>query len=159
LVSIWYDQSGYSRDLTQTDTAKQPSIITAGIIYKKDFRSTLYLDAINDGMLYTGDSYFSPAFYSVNLVAGSNSNTVAPRRAVQGKYDSYYINAYNWLVGPYNNTHSWFAGGPVSGAFNHQIAQPWSTTKLERFTVIYNEGATYFSTSYRNNVGQNVFCF
>jgi hypothetical protein len=40
-VSIWYDQSGNSRDLTQTTIANQPQIVTAGVVNLQGTKPTL----------------------------------------------------------------------------------------------------------------------
>ncbi len=136
-VTIWYDQSGNARNLTQATTGKQPTIVNAGVIYRKNNQPTLYFDATDDGMLLSGSNYLTSNGFSVNLVAGSNSASTGLRRAVQGS------DANNWLIGPYQNTHSWFAGN-----WNHQIAVPWSTTQVERFTVIQSTSSA--NTSFRN---------
>ncbi len=123
-ITIWYDQSGNARNLTQTTENMQPAIINGGTIFRRNFRPTMYYDNANDGMVFTGAAYLSNNPITVNVVAGSNSNTAAFRRGVQG--------SANWLIGPYNNQHSWFAGT----GFNHQETTPWSTTNIERLTVI-----------------------
>ncbi|MFY7964334.1 MAG: LamG-like jellyroll fold domain-containing protein, partial [Chitinophagaceae bacterium] len=138
-VTIWYDQSGNARNLTQTTASKQPTIVNAGVIFRKSTLPTIFFDATDDGMLFTGADYLITNGFTVNLVAGSNSASASARRAVQG------VNGINnnWLIGPYQNTHTWFAGG-----FNHQAATPWLTSQVERFTVI--QATSVANTSFRN---------
>ena len=136
-VTIWYDQSSNARNLTQTTAAKQPAIINAGVIFRKNNKPTVFFDGTDDGMLFSGTDYLTANGFSVNLVAGSNSASNLGRRALQGKV------GVNWLIGPYTNAHTWFAGD-----FNHVQAIPWSTTQVERFTVIQANGSA--NTSFRN---------
>jgi hypothetical protein len=142
-VSIWYDQSGYGRDLAQATTTMQPAVVSAGAIYRRNGQPTIYHDATNDGLDYGGTAYLTSLPLTVNIVAGSDGNNVAFRRAVQGDGGN------NWLIGPYNNQHSWFANG-----WNHQISTPWATTKVEYFTVV--EPSSNPCTSWRNGVSQST---
>ena len=142
-VTIWYDQSGNGRNLTQATTSKQPAIINAGVIYRRNGLPTIYHDATDDGLSYTGTDYLTSLPISVNIVAGGNSNNNVFRRAVQG------TGTNNWLVGPYSNQHAWFANG-----WNHQISTPWSTSSVEYFTVI--EPSSTACTSWRNGVSQST---
>ncbi|MFY8004907.1 MAG: FG-GAP-like repeat-containing protein, partial [Chitinophagaceae bacterium] len=136
-VTIWYDQSGNARNLTQTTTGSQPAIVNTGVIYRKSGSPTVFFDATDDGMLFTGTDYLTANGLAVNVVAGSNANDNLPRRAVQG--------TSNWVIGPHGNAHSWWAGD-----WNHQIATPWSTTMVERFTVIQTPTINTANTSFRN---------
>jgi len=137
-VTIWYDQSGNNRDLTQTNTNRQPSIVSNGTLYRRSSMPTMYYDNFDDGMLYNGANYLTANPISVNLVAGSNAASNTSRRAVQG--------TGNWFVGPHSGRHVWYAGG---GNVNDTA---WSTTQLERFTVI--QPVTDICTAWRN--GANV---
>jgi hypothetical protein len=137
-ITIWYDQSGNARDLAQATTGSQPAIINAGVIYRRNGKPTIYHDNIDDGLTY-GSNYLTTNPLSVNIVAGSNSNSTSLRRAVQGPS--------NWLIGPYSNQHSWYAGG-----WNHQISSPWSMSNVEIFTVI--QPSANPNTSWRNGVSQ-----
>ncbi|HAN38696.1 MAG TPA: hypothetical protein DCQ29_07310, partial [Chitinophagaceae bacterium] len=137
-ITIWYDQSGNGRNLTVTSASNQPSIINAGVIYRRSEQPAVYFDG-DDGMFFSGSDYLTALPLSVSVVAGSNSSSTGFRRAVQG--------TNNWLIGPYGNTHGWYASG-----WNHQIAAPWSLTRQEVFTVI--EPTTASCTSWRNGVSQ-----
>nr|WP_294898811.1 fibrinogen-like YCDxxxxGGGW domain-containing protein [uncultured Pedobacter sp.] len=141
LVTIWYDQSGNGRDLTQIISSKQPAIINNGSIYRRNGVPVIFHDASDDGMRYAGSDYLTTTPVSVNIIASSNGDNVTLRRAVQG--------TNNWLIGPYNNQHSWFADG-----WNNQISMPWSTSNLEIFTVI--EPAASANTSFRNGSAQTT---
>ena len=137
-VTIWYDQSGNGRNLTQANTSQQPAMVNAGVIYRRNSLPTVFHDAVNDGLAY-GSNYLTSNPLSVNIVAGSYANSNAMRRAVQG--------TSNWLIGPYSNAHSWYANG-----WNHMIATPWSITSVEVFTVI--QPSVNACTSWRNGITQ-----
>ena len=140
-VTIWYDQSGNARNLTQSTTSKQPSIINSGTVYRRNSKPVCFHDASDDGLLYSGSDYLTSTPLSVNIIAGSNATSNNNRRAVQG--------TSNWLIGPYGNNHGWFANG-----WNHTITTAWSTTDVEIFTVI--EPVTNTCTSWRNGVSQTL---
>lgn len=122
-VSTWYDQSGNNRHLTQTNFAWQPIIMQSSSIIRRNGQPTIYHGTSYSGLSYAGPPYLIDGPYSVNLVAGSNSNSGSPRRAIQG--------SNNWLIGPYGNLHSWYAEG-----WNHNTTPVWSTTSNEIFTVV-----------------------
>ncbi|MCC8424742.1 MBG domain-containing protein, partial [Mucilaginibacter sp. UR6-11] len=120
-VTIWYDQSGNTRNLTQTNSSRQPSIVNAGTIYRRNGLPTLYHD--DDGLAYSGADYLNTTPLTVNTVAGSNSNNGGARRAIQG--------TSNWLIGPYGNNDGWYTDG-----WNYYYSAPWSVTRVENFTVV-----------------------
>jgi gliding motility-associated-like protein len=123
-VTVWYDQSGHTRDLTQTDFNRQPAIVHDGTIYRRNGLPTLYHDPYDDGLIYTGADYMASIPLTVNTVAGSNSYNGGARRAIQG--------SSNWLIGPYGNNDGWHADG-----WNVYYSEnPWSLTRVENFTVI-----------------------
>jgi hypothetical protein len=140
-VAIWYDQSGWGRNLTQATTSAQPTIITSGAIRTRGTTPTLFLDSADDGMTSAAGSYINATPVSVNLVAGQNGTGNGARRAVAG--------SNNWLLGPYSNLSSWHADG-----WNHQLSPQWSTTGVETFTVI--EPAATANTSFRNGISQTA---
>ena len=149
-LTIWYDQSGNSRNLAQATTDKQPVIIESGVIYTRNTKPTVFFQgeenglaaSTYDGMACVTANYLTSNPISVNLVAGSKANQSSThlRRAIQG--------SNNWLVGPYQDKHSWYAGG-----FNHNINEAWSTTEAEVFTVIQTGSG---NSSYRKSVAQTT---
>ena len=139
-INTWYDQSGNARNLTQATVSRQPTIIAGGVIYRRNGLPSVYHDNSDDGLSY-GTNYLTALPLSVNIVAGSNSGSTSLRRAVQG--------TNNWLIGPYSNLNAWYANG-----WNHSDNNPWSTTKVECFTVI--EPASTVNTSWRNGISQTT---
>ena len=47
-VKTWYDQSGTSKNLTQTGTGKQPEIVSGGVVHKANGKPTMKFDGGND---------------------------------------------------------------------------------------------------------------
>lgn len=52
-VTVWYDQSGSSKDLTQANTSKQPRIVNAGVLEMKNNHPAVYFDGVDDSMSNT----------------------------------------------------------------------------------------------------------
>ncbi len=137
-VTVWYDQSGNGRNLTQTNTDYQPAIVSSGTIYRRNYMPTLFHDNTNDGLTYSGGNYLTSLPLSVNIVAGSNSSGTSARRAVQG--------TSNWLIGPYSNNDAWYAEGwNLSDG-----SSAWSTSNVEVFTAI--EPSSDPCTFWKNSV-------
>ena len=142
-VTIWYDQSGNGRNLIQTNTSRQPTIVNGGVVYLKNDKPTIYVDNVDDGMNFPGTSYLTSMPFSVNAVAGSNSSNGGARRALDAREN-------NWLLGPYDNQHGWYSNG-----WNNYGTYPaWSTTSVEVFTVI--QPSSNANTSWRNGVSLNT---
>jgi hypothetical protein len=139
LVTIWYDQSGNARNLRQSNASRQPTIVAAGVIKRRNYAPTIYHDASDDGMLYAGSNYATSTPFTANIVAGSNSGNGGARRAIQG--------SNNWLVGPYGNNNAWYANG-----WNVYAGPSWSTTEVEIFTAI--EPVSDPNTFWRNGVSE-----
>jgi hypothetical protein len=53
-VTTWYDQSGNSRDTTQTTAANQPQIVSSGAIILENAKPCLKFDGSNDTLRMTG---------------------------------------------------------------------------------------------------------
>lgn len=148
-LTIWYDQSGNARNLAQANTDKQPVIIASGVLYTRNTKPTVFFQgeenglasSTYDGMEFTTD-YLTTNPISVNLVAGSKANQSSThlRRAIQG--------SNNWLVGPYEDKHAWFAND-----FNHKIIEPWSISEVEVFTVIQTSST---NSSWRKSISQTT---
>ena len=142
-VTIWYDQSGNGRNLIQTTLSRQPTIVNGGVVYLKNDKPTIYVDNTDDGMNFPGTSYLTSMPFTVNAVAGSNSDNGGSRRALDARDN-------NWLLGPYNNQHGWYSNG-----WNNYGTYPaWSTTSVEVFTVI--QPSSNANASWRNGVSLNT---
>lgn len=72
-VTKWYDQSGNTRDASQTTQANQPRIVDAGTVEKRNSDISLFFDGSNDSLASTYS--FSSAFtaFGVVNVAGTTS--------------------------------------------------------------------------------------
>ncbi|MFN3782439.1 MAG: fibronectin type III domain-containing protein [Spirosomataceae bacterium] len=63
-VSVWYDQSGNNRNLTQTNWPEQPRIVTNGVTSRKNNQPTIHFFASNK-LNITGGLETTHAFHSV----------------------------------------------------------------------------------------------
>ena len=78
-VDTWYDQSGISRDATQTITSNQPQVVNSGSILIQNGKPTILFDGINDSLvnttpfLYTNFSgFFVNKFNQFNISNGAS---------------------------------------------------------------------------------------
>ncbi|MFN8699532.1 MAG: arabinofuranosidase catalytic domain-containing protein, partial [Flavobacteriales bacterium] len=53
-ISTWYDQSGNGRDITASTLARQPAIVTGGIVNLRNARPALVFDGADDQLLLNG---------------------------------------------------------------------------------------------------------
>jgi prepilin-type N-terminal cleavage/methylation domain-containing protein len=135
-VTRWYDQSGNGRHKSQGNTARQPRIVTAGVVETMSGKPTVRHDAGVGLVAPTGAYLTNASAASVNLVAASTSSSTVFRRAL-GSPD------INWLLGPYQNLN-----GFHSVNWNNLTGPAWSQTQVEVFTVI--QAPT--NTSWRNGL-------
>jgi len=73
-VSIWYDQSGNSRNATQVTQSAQPRIVNSGVVDKKSGKTALFFDGIDDllngaGFSLTLSNFTSTCVFA--LISGS----------------------------------------------------------------------------------------
>jgi len=76
-VKTWYDQSGNANDQIQTDTAKQPQIVTAGVVNLIGGFPSVTYDGSNDEMTcatYSGDHSSHTGFFVGNSSADGYRN-------------------------------------------------------------------------------------
>lgn len=84
-VTIWYDQSGNQRNAVQTDTLKQPSIVTAGVINGLNGRPTLRFDGIANAT--TGDGLLVS---NLPTQTGTSNSVFWIQRTSDGQYMPLY---------------------------------------------------------------------
>jgi len=80
-VTTWYDQSGNSRNSTQTTAINQPQIVSSGALILKNNKLSLQFDGTNDSLTATGTSGITigpSTYYAVS----SRGNTSAVNRTV-----------------------------------------------------------------------------
>lgn len=97
-VQQWNDRSGAGNHATQATTGARP-LLKAGVI---NARPVLRFDNADDQMV-TGLSIAAGGYTIYAVYSGPASGT---HRAIHG--------SNNWLIGPYNGFHDFFAGGFVS---------------------------------------------
>ena len=68
-VTIWYDQSGNSINVSPPAVANQPRIINAGVVERRNGVPTLFFDGVND--------YFTTNSFSTTGYTGFTANVIA----------------------------------------------------------------------------------
>jgi hypothetical protein len=98
-VTIWYDQSGNGRNLTNTTAANQPRIVNAGALetFGKNVRPGMFFDGTNDGLASSSVSRSQP--YSRAICA----RTMASPAAIQDVIASQSYGTPSMMVGPTGN--------------------------------------------------------
>jgi len=95
-VSIWYDQSGKSRDVTQTTAANQPRIVSSGVIDVLSNKPSIYFDGSNDCLDRT-DAGLPTLGTTVLHISKYNSSSVGQAFVVnwgQGSAGKAFYNMY-----------------------------------------------------------------
>ncbi len=96
-VSIWYDQSGNAKDLTQVTAARQPSIVTSGIINRENGVPFIKYS----GVIATGTYnalYLASALTTVGHVTAVHRFVTGGDGFILGHSGAYY-----WHSGPATN--------------------------------------------------------
>lgn len=94
-VVIWFDQSGNSRDVSQTNTARQPRIINSGVVERSNQKPAIKFSRNND---------INPTILSANVNAGSmfNNGIIGSALAV---FEATSGNSSAWGYG--NSSNRW----------------------------------------------------
>jgi hypothetical protein len=72
-VSVWYDQSGNSRDASQTNATLQPQIVASGNIFRRNNVPTVYFNLQRLSTANFSGAYSSG--YTLAICAGVNNFT------------------------------------------------------------------------------------
>jgi len=121
-VSIWYDQSGNSRNITQTTSSSQPNIVINGSIVLRNSKPAIKFDGSNDYLWNSSPisvalkSNFS--VFSIDAPAGSyhkgiwiwrgaNNNTPSIPNSSETRYIGVFPNSSN-LFGDYPSATSYY---------------------------------------------------
>jgi len=121
-VATWYDQSGSSLNVTQGTNARQPRIVTAGVVERKSAMPAIRFISANSSSLSLNAPLMTDRV-SVNVVASVNSasirNAIVDLGAVTGSYPDFTIEANTWSTagnrwGLYANNNSLDAAAVTS---------------------------------------------
>ena len=138
-VKTWYDQSGNSRDATQTTLSNQPQIVTSGTIMTKNSKPYLYA---------SGNMFFSPIntnYVSIFTIFSADSGGLKSILGDIGATITYftynnYIGQLGKMVQGYKNT------GSI--AVSSTFAYEQNTLKLLQ---IEDVGTGFYPNNYINN--------
>lgn len=146
-VTTWYDQSGNSRNATQSTAINQPLIVNAGTVEKTNGKVSIKFDASND-VLINSTSIFSGAgnrtlfaLYKPNNASGTFSYSIFGQTdtATSG-YWSQIQSRTRFVTGdPY------FAG--FSADIGNGLSTPDTTQKLGSFFYNGTSGSLYKNNS------------
>lgn len=90
-ISVWYDQSGASKDMTQATAIKQPLIVSSGTLFVHPGSSKVALDYSVSGMGLGSTNALTSGSYTISAVYAAKGGN----RAING--------SNNFLMGAYQN--------------------------------------------------------
>lgn len=170
-VSVWYDQSGNSRNTSQTTLLTQPQIVNSGTLLTKNTKPTISFDStgLTSAINFTGSSgtlinVTSTTTDTPRLNNGSpNGNigisTFAAHQPFSDGviYESFATDTRKTVGNPTNNTTNLYIYNVVSDAnlFNVKINNStfFNTTTN---TVAYNTTTNYFRIGSSYSIQQNT---
>ena len=79
-VTVWYDQSGFGRNATQTTLANQPRIVNAGVVETQNGKPAIFLNGTNSYLRQTTLAVSNP--YSLNVVASRTASNGGYQRLI-----------------------------------------------------------------------------
>lgn len=87
-VRSWFDQSGNSRTVQQTTSANQPTILSGGVIVRKEGDVAVDFDGANDVLKRTGNYLSATSNASMFIVYSFDNATKATRDIIGGFSDN-----------------------------------------------------------------------
>jgi len=165
-VSIFYDQSGNSRDLSQTTSLRQPKIVNSGSLINENGKVSVEFDGVNNRMYSSTLTNWSNAGFSSYVVSksgGLNSNGRAIFSISNGSNNNGYLHLLlrNDLT---NNFRAYYTIDGNSTAA--QIQNPTNTfpttqnlisiTRPASGNIIFNLNNTTQSTTVANNINTSI---
>jgi uncharacterized protein (TIGR02145 family) len=101
-VTVWYDQSGNGRHVTQATQTKQPLIITNGVVNKIGTRPAIRFNGGTNGqLLFSGENPFSnPGIATVSIVHNEivrNTNTAFSLASSRANATERYSSHLPWF--------------------------------------------------------------
>jgi len=123
-VTVWYDQSGFARNATQTTAALQPRIVNAGVVDTLNGRPSIYFsgtDLSNSTRLIAPTSGVVAQPFSISLVTQATPSACvfffSPQVTLEGATSSIFLFAGSVLNVPGTLTSSpMVLGATYSGA-------------------------------------------
>jgi hypothetical protein len=150
-VSIWYDQSGNSLNLTQVSSALQPKVVNSGSIYTLNGRSIAYFSSnqMNVARIFTTSNF---SIFSVLAGAsGQNNALVIAQHSGAASLGRTVFISPDTVTSPYNKAKLFFNNGTSYNVVSTGIAFD-GTLKL----VNSNSNGSGTSTIYVNNANSGT---
>ena len=143
-VSIWYDQSGNSKNATQVSLANQPQIVISGTLQTLNSKPTLYFDG--------SSRYFDCGF----LNGGTNPSNYSTFALARYTWASYQISAIIHSQNAdgntgYNMIDMWSNGKMIGQSSNGANTRYWETTSSITLSQRY-----LFENHYKSNTAPYI---
>lgn len=141
-VTTWYDQSGNSRDTTQTTAISQPQIVSAGALLTANGKPAILFDGVNDRL--------SNSTAAITTTSSAIFDVSRPT-ALNVSDDNVLFAQYNVAAGRFI-----FAFNLISGNFRLRIFEGTGMGNIYGTTNIATNN-TYLSSMINNNKAVNGY--
>ena len=132
-VTIWYDQSGYGRNATQSTTTAQPTIVNSGTVQRSNGQPSILFNGTSQTMASTAFGLINQPF-TRNIVVSSNA----------GNYGTHILNS----VGANPNTALYFPASDsvtLYAGISYGPKQNLSTATPTVLSEEYNASNSYIT--------------
>jgi hypothetical protein len=146
-VVTWYDQSGNSRNATQTTAANQPQIVSSGSVIITNGKPAAQLDGVNDSLIFNSNLFLGASSRTILTVYKPNNSTGSFIYSIFGQSSSgSSLGSYTVL----QSRTTGVSGDPYFAGFaadlGNGLSTPNTSQKLAQFN--YNGTTGYL---YKNN--------
>lgn len=141
-VTTWYDQSGNTRNITQTTASFQPQIVSSGNTIVKNTKPTLSFDGSNDYL--TGGNILNLAQYTYLTVNSSNAIGNIQIIINKGYGSGYYPSWANFIISSKYRASVTYSGPAETTIFSTLTL---SNDTLYLSSSIYNKLRIYSRTN------------
>ncbi len=172
-VAVWYDQSGNANNATQTTAAKQPKIVSSGVIELNNGKACCKFDGVNDTLIFNQQNVYSSFSVENAVLTGgfgtlgntSNSNIIGDLNSTTARIRLNNTNYQFNVANPENsltvlnrniNNYSLFVNNTSSS--NNPISIPFDMTlnaMMNRENAFFYEGFLQESILYPTDQSSN----
>lgn len=163
-ITIWYDQSGNGRNITQSTSANQPRIVLSGVLDTQNGKPTLIFDGTNDHLINStlGFQINNTSMYAISSRATTVDNfrsilstgTLASASGfglLYSRNGSGTVQDAVYMQSRYGNTNATVTGGFIPSINELNLMFGVTTISLDTIRYNGNEITTSHSRSFNTS--------